>query len=230
MTEAQSGKASPPERSERSKSSPDLVEGRVVDAWCAWLDALATDAEAALAAALAYEELDGPARDTWLRALEQDSERVGVPRIAMYAPLLAVESDPARRQRITTAMGQPDARATPRVPARGFSGRTPEGMNVATVVSPLYLSFVQVLACGYYPTRGFEWVRHDPIMDSDQAPGAKNEVEGAILESVPLNALVDELASTVLAHQRSGRPLPDALRVFADLFGPGEGSTPPAAR
>ncbi len=227
MTEAQSG--NPPGRSERTKSSPDAVERRVVDAWCAWLDALATDAEAALAAALAYEELDAPGRDTWLRALEQDSERVGVPRIAMYAPLLAVESDPVRRQRITTAMGQPDVHATPRVPVRGFSGRTPEGMTVATVVSPLYLRFVQVLACGYYPATGFEWVRHDPIMDGEQAPGAKNEVEGAILESVPLNTLVDELASTILAHQRSGRPLPDALRVFADLFGPGEGSTPPPA-
>jgi len=228
MTEAQSGKSNQPTRSERSPSSPE-VDRRIVDAWCTWLDALATDAEAALAAALAYEELDGRARDTWLKALEQDSERVGVPRIAMYAPLLAVESDPVRRQRITQAMGQPDARATPRVPARGFCGRTPEGMSVATVVSPLYLSFVQVLACGYYPGRGFEWVRHDPIMDADQAPRAQDEVEGAVLESVPLSTLVDELAVTVLAHQRSGRALPDALRVFADLFGPGEGSNPPPA-
>ncbi len=145
----------------------------------------------------------------------------------MYAPLLAVETDPARRQRITTAMGQPDARATPRVPARGFRGRTPEGMHVATIVSPLYLRFVQVLACGYYPSQGFEWVRHDPIMDGEHAPRARNEVEGAILESAPLNTLVDELASTVLAHQRSGRPLPDALRVFADLFGPEGSSSPP---
>jgi hypothetical protein len=224
MTEAQSGRSATPTR---SKSSPNAVDRRVVDAWCAWLDALATDAEAALAAAMAYEELDGPARDTWLKALEQDSERVGVPRIAMYAPLLAVESDPARRQRITSAMGQPDARATPRVPARGFRGQTSDGLAVATVVSPLYLSFVQVLACGYYPGSGFEWVRHDPIVDSEQAPRAKNEVEGAIVESVPLNALVDELAITVLAHERSGRTLPDALRVFADLFGPGEGSNPP---
>lgn len=224
MAETESGKPVAPAR---SWSAPSAVDRRVVDAWCAWLDALATDAEAALAAALAYEELDGPARDTWLKALEQDSERVGVPRIAMYAPLLAVECDAARRQRITAAMGQPDARATPRVPARGFRGRTADGLLVATVVSPLYLSFVQVLACGYSPRVGFEWVRHDPIVDSAHAPAQGHVVEGAVLESVPLNALVDELALAVLAHQRGGRPLPDALRVFADLFGPCEGGSIP---
>src|SRR5450755_2795281 len=35
---------------------------RLLDAWCEWLGALATDAEAALAAAIAYQELDGGAR------------------------------------------------------------------------------------------------------------------------------------------------------------------------
>ena len=70
------------------------VDPRVVAAWCEWLDALATDAEAALAAAMAYKALDSSARDLWLSALEQDADRVRVPRIAMYAPLLSVESDP----------------------------------------------------------------------------------------------------------------------------------------
>jgi hypothetical protein len=33
-----------------------------------------------------------------------------------------------------------------------------------------------------------------------------------------------------LAHKRSGRELPEALRVFADLFGPNVGgSSPPSA-
>src|SRR5262249_47022382 len=80
------------------------IDTRVVDAWCAWLGSFATDAEAALAAAIAYRELDGPARDRWLDALAQDSERLRVPLIAVYAPLLAVESDPVRRARITDAM------------------------------------------------------------------------------------------------------------------------------
>ena len=196
------------------------VERRVFDAWCVWLDALATDAEAALAAAMAYMELDGPARDTWLGALEQDRERVGVPRIAVYAPLLAVESDPERRHRIHTAIGPEDLRATPCTPAYGLQGTGGLGLRVAVVVTPLYLEFVQVLACGY-STRGFEWVRHDPIVGIRRAPRSGHAIEGVTLERTTLNVIVDELAEAVLAHRRSGRSLPEALRVFADLFGPG---------
>jgi hypothetical protein len=195
------------------------VEPRVFDAYCVWLDALATDAEAALAAAMAYKELDGPARDTWLGALEQDRERVGVPRIAVYAPLLAVESDPERRCRIHTAIGPEDLRATPRTPAYGLQGTSRLGLRVAVVVTPLYLEFVQVLACGY-SNRGFEWVRHDPIVGIHRAPRSGQAIEGVTLERTTLNVIVDELAAAVLAHGRSGRSLPEALRVFADLFGP----------
>jgi hypothetical protein len=205
--------------------SPSAADARVRDAWCAWLDALATDAEAALAAAMAYKELDARARETWLKALEQDADRVGVPRVAMYAPLLAVESDPERRRKITHAMGPFDVRATPRSAILGMRGRAPSGTLVAAVVSPLYLDFVQVLACGYRPEQGFLWVRHDPIVDRSRSPRPGFELEGAKLEMMPMKALVDELAVTVLAHQRSGRPLPEALRVFADLFGPFAGSS-----
>jgi hypothetical protein len=34
---------------------------------------------------------------------------------------------------------------------------------------------------------------------------------------------VDDLAITVVAHTRAGQPLPEALSVFADLFGPSGG-------
>jgi hypothetical protein len=195
------------------------VESRVVDAWCVWLDALATDAEAALAAAMAYKELDGPARDTWLSALEQDADSVGVPRIAVYAPLLAVESDPERRSRIAAAIGPEDVRAMPRTLAYGLRGVSQRGLRVSTVVTPLYLDFVQVLACGYC-RQGFEWVRHDPIVESGRAPRRGDQLEGVVLERTPLNLVVDELAEAILAHGRSGRPIPEALRMFADLFGP----------
>jgi hypothetical protein len=196
------------------------VEPRVVDAWCVWLDALATDAEAALAAAIAYRELDGSARDTWLSALEQDANSVGVPRIAVYAPLLAVESDPERRSRIAAAIGPEDARAMPRTPAYALRGVNPRGLRVVTVVTPLYLDFVQVLACGYWSQQGFEWVRHDPIVESGRAPRRGDQLEGVVLERAPLELVVDELAEAILAHRRSGRPIPEALRMFADLFGP----------
>ncbi|HXK20109.1 MAG TPA: hypothetical protein VNG33_19995 [Polyangiaceae bacterium] len=210
---------------------PELERGtdtRVLDAWCEWLGALATDAEAALAAAIAYRELDAQGRTSWLNALEQDSVRLKVPHIAVYAPLLAVESDPERRERITFAMGPAEAEATPRAAIQALSARRADGLRIATVVVPLYLDFVQVLACAYRPEVGFSWVRHDPIVESKRAPVHGHRLEGVELERTPLKALIDELSHAVLSQRRSGRELPEALRVFADLFGPNiEGSTPP---
>jgi hypothetical protein len=210
---------------------PDVQRGtdtRVLDAWCEWLGALATDAEAALAAAIAYRELDAHGRISWLNALEQDSVRLKVPRIAVYAPLLAVESDPERRERITFAMGPADASVTPRAAIEALSAVRSDGLRIATVVVPLYLDFVQVLACAYRPERGFTWVRHDPIVEAKRVPRPGEELDGAVLERTPLKALIDELSHAVLSQRRSGRELPEALRVFADLFGPNVGgSTPP---
>jgi hypothetical protein len=51
---------------------------------------------------------------------------------------------------------------------------------------------------------------------------------GAKLETIPLMPLIDELAHTVVAHRRVGRPIPEALRMFADLFGAAStGTLPP---
>src|SRR4051812_23962616 len=55
---------------------------RSVRAWRAWLGALGNDAEAAQAAALAYEQLDGSGRDAWIDSLAQDAMELGIPRIA----------------------------------------------------------------------------------------------------------------------------------------------------
>src|SRR3984957_1838219 len=73
------------------------VEAHVQSAWRSWLSALATDAEAAMAAALAYESLPPEGRDAWLDALESDAPSLGVPAVALYAPLLAVESGDGAR-------------------------------------------------------------------------------------------------------------------------------------
>ncbi len=204
-----------------SATRPDA---RMRKAWCEWLQALATDAEAALAAAIAYRQLDGLARDRWLNALDEDVGQLHVPRIAVYAPLLAVEADSERRSRIVSAMGPSDEKATPRVPARGLSGTHRKGLRVSTIVMPLYLDFVQVLACAY-EANGFAWVRHDPIVDREGAPRVGDEIDGVVLESTPLKPLIDELAHAVLAHRRGGRPLPEALKVFADLFEPSFGGS-----
>lgn len=218
---------SSPDKTPLPLSASGGLDARVVDAWVTWLGALATDAEAALAAAMAYKDLDGGARDRWLSALEHDAERANVPRIAVYAPLLAVESDPERRTRITEAIGPADVAATPRVAASALCGSTQDGLRVAAIVTPLYLDFVQVLACGYREDGGFEWVKHDPIVDRRDAPRPGDTLDEAVMESTPLKPLVDQLAHAVLAHQRNGREIPEALRVFADLFGPGAGGSIP---
>src|SRR5687767_7915283 len=76
------------------------LDPRTHAAWRTWLAALAKDAEAATAAALAYQSLPGDGRDAWLDALDSDAPDVGVPKVALYAPLLSVEQDETRRARI----------------------------------------------------------------------------------------------------------------------------------
>lgn len=206
-------------------------DSRVHAAWCEWLDALGTDAEAALAAAMAYKELEPAARDTWLSALEQDTPQLKVPRIAVYAPLLAVEADPDRRARITAGIGPADVRVTPATSAFALCGSGKGRSRIAAIVLPLYLDFVQVLACGYTVEEGFDWVRHDPIVLRRAVPKAGDHLEGVRLENAPMKPLIDELALAVLAHARRGRPIPEALRAFADLFGPGDvGDLPPQSK
>lgn len=200
-----------------SSESPDP---RLLRVWCAFLDRLATDAEAALAVAMAYRELDALARDVWISALDQDADRVTVPRIAVYAPLLAVETEPTRRQRLLAALGPEQAHARPKTPAFALTGRDQTGGCITAIVAPLYLEFIQVLACSFRIGEGFDWVRHDPIVEQRHAPRAGHPLCGVVLEAVPLRSAVDDLAITIVAHTRSGQPLPDALTAFADLFGP----------
>lgn len=203
------------------------ADPRLMDVWCAFLGRLATDAEAALAAAMAYRELDDAARDVWISALEHDIDRVAAPRIAVYAPLLAVETDAKRRARLLAAIGPVQPDVTPSSPAFALSSRAGGATRVAAIVAPLYLDFVQVLACAYRPSEGFDWVKHDPIVERSRAPRHGDVLGGATLEATPLRAAVDDLAITVVGHTRSGRPLPEALSVFADLFGPGGGEVAP---
>src|SRR5215217_4808568 len=74
-----------------------LVDPRILAAWREWLSALATDAEAAIAAAHVYGELGPEARDAWLDVLAEDGPKLLVPAVAIYAPLLSVEWDAVRR-------------------------------------------------------------------------------------------------------------------------------------
>src|ERR1700710_2691645 len=89
------------------------LDPRTHAAWRTWLAALAKDADAVTAAALAYESLNPEGRVAWLDALDQDTPAVGVPTIALYAPLLGVEEDDERRARIVLNVVGAARKSTP---------------------------------------------------------------------------------------------------------------------
>ena len=202
---------------ESEVASPDSPDPRVHAAWRTWLSALAADAEAAMAAALAYESLPPDARDAWLDALEGDAPTLDVPPVALYAPLLAVETEgTARRDRIEAAIAAAPAGGHPGE-VRASRGVGPDGTHVCVIVMPLYLQFVQVLACRYTPTGGFVSVRHDPLRHVDGV-SRMDDFEGVAVEPTPLRIVVEELAHAILADKREQRATPPALASFVDLF------------
>lgn len=191
------------------------VDPRTHAAWRTWLAALARDPAAATAAALAYESLSEDGRDAWLDALDSDAPDVGVPKIALYAPLLGVEQDEERRARIAKNVEGAAKRSTPpRALAAELSGD-----RVCLVVSPLYLEFVELLFCRFHPDRGIREARHEWLAhDSEVAAWA--EQLGVTLAEVPLAHVVEELAHAVVADRRAGRDAPAALLRYIDLFAP----------
>jgi hypothetical protein len=205
----------------RRTSAPEAgVATHVQSSWRSWLSALATDAEAAMAAALAYESLPADARDAWLDALDADAPSVEVPRVALFAPLLAVESEPGRRARIEARIASdPHARPAGYGEAQALRGVAADGTHACVLVAALYLDFVQVLECRYTPSGGFVTVRHDPLRHSgDLTPFC--DVDGVVVEPTPLRIVIEELAHAVLADRRRQQATPPALASFAHLFGP----------
>jgi hypothetical protein len=198
-------------------NEPAPGDERVRGAWHAWLRALASDPEAAMAAALSYEALDAVGRTRWLDALDQDAPEVAVPKLALYAPLLSVETDTTRRSRIEAAVST-ESTGLSRSAGRALRGVAPNGDRIVVVVLPLYLDFVHMLACRLRPYQGFVWVRRDPLLRRCDAPQTKTELDGVALESLPLKPVVEELAHAIVAHRRSGEPMPEGLEAYADLF------------
>ena len=201
------------------ESREGSVDPRVHAAWRSWLSALAKDAEAAIAAAMAYGSLAEDARDAWLDAVEADAKDLDVPRIALYAPLLAVEADPSRRVRMMEAMSSGDPPTTRATEA--LRGETETGDCVCVVMHPLYLDFVEMLVCHYRPDEGIVSAQHDPMRHAQDAPRvAESGFEGVLLQPVPLRQVVEELAHAVVADRREGRDAPAVLAHFSHLFGP----------
>ncbi len=210
----------------------DRIDPRMRSAWRTWLSALAVDAEAAVAAALAYESLAPEGRDAWLDALGEDAVELSVPAIALYAPLLAVERDEARRLRMDRAVSMSAGAASGALGLRdarhgtiAFSGEARSGERVCAIVLPLYLDFVEVLICRYRPDRGFVSARRDPIRNVVDVMGRglpedARVVDGVLVAEVPLRDVVEDLAHAVVADRREKRASPEALDAYVHLFVP----------
>ena len=214
-------------------SAPDDRDyPRLRSAWRTWLSALAVDAEAAVAAALAYEALAAEGRDAWLDALDEDRDKLDVPAVALYAPLLAVEPDETRRARIARALAKEERTPPARDAVRALLGQAPSGEHVCVLVSPLYLDFVALLVCRYRPDRGFISARRDPVRHVIDAIGRRFDggdetglplsctVDGVAVVESPLSVVVEELAHAIVADRREGRPAPEVLGSYVHLFAP----------
>lgn len=172
------------------------------------------DAEAAIAAALTYEALEVEARVLFLDAVDEEADAVPVPRLALYAPLLGVETDPARRARIEASIG--DQAPSTREKKRALCASLPNGDRLTVLLLPLYLDFVELLACRF-SDKGIASVVHEPLRaarDWRRMP----EWQGIALADADLHDAIEELAHAVVASQRHGGQAPEALMRFADLF------------
>jgi hypothetical protein len=221
--------------------APDATDSETVDAsfdprvraaWRTWLSALATDAEAAMAAALAYESLEEEGRDAWLDALQTEAAELDVPQVALYAPLLAVEADAKRRARMADALTASGVRLEPPGVVRALHGVSAVGEHVCVVLSPLYLDFVELLVCRYDPDGGVLSARRDPVRHIDDVLGRKDPqctVDGVTVAETPLADVIEGLAHAVVADRRKGRDAPAALSTYAHLFVP-DLQAPPASQ
>lgn len=194
------------------------VDPRAHAAWRRWLATLAHDADAVIAAVLAYESLDDDGRDAWLDALDADAPDVGVPAVALYAPLLGVEQDDARRARMSKNL---DGAAKRSAPARALVAKAPNapGDRFCLVVTPLYLAFVELLYCRYHQDEGVREARHKWLTHGSDVVLYEREL-GVRWKEVSLSQVVEELAHAVVADRRAGRPAMPALVRCMDLFAP----------
>jgi len=195
------------------------LDPRTHAAWRTWLAVLAKDASAATAAALAYESLAPDGRDAWLDALEVDAPNVDVPKIALYAPLLGVEQDDARRERIAGHVTGAARKSTPPSALVATLHGDRNGDRVCLIISPLYLDFVELLFCRYDQDEGVREARHEWLVHKDEVETWSRQL-GVTMKAAPLQQVVEELAHAVVADRRAGRDAPDALMVYTDLFAP----------
>ena len=195
----------------------DVSRSRVEGAWRVWLEALATDAEAVLGASLAYEALDEGGRNAVLDILEKDVATLAVPRIAVFAPLLSVERDSQRRDRIRIAIGS-DMDERRQISARALMGTRSDGDQIIVAETHAYLDFVRLTVCRLDPDHGIRWVRSEPLVHARDATKPGTRMYEADLEPLPVRTAVDIIARAIVAQRRRDGVLPPSLLPLLELF------------
>jgi len=194
-----------------------LPTPRARAAWRTWLSALAVDADAATAAALTYESLDETARDAFLDAIDEDADSLDTPKVALYAPFLAVEHDAPRKARLENAIAAEKNSANEALTRRRALSANLGSETLTVLLLPLYLGFVEVLACRWNHENGCVSAEHEPFRTAGDFHRTQSW-NGISLEEKSFEDAIEDLAHAVVTSaRRSGRP-PDALIPFADLF------------
>ena len=168
----------------------------------AWLSALSTSPDYALAFAQAYEALHGTERDAWLTELE--TEHVAY---AAYWPLLAVEKSPARVLRIRAQLkGAVSGDVLPIVAYRDGDALYLVRSMYSAFIGPIRFTFDadgSVSAVDALPLGGRESFR-----DGLSARACLVPVEEATLD----------IARAVMINRRLGREIPALLLSFPEFL------------
>ena len=125
------------------------------------------DAEAALAAALTYESLDDVARDAFLDAIDEDAatrstfRRSRSTRRSWRSKMIRIVHQSATQLAIGRALR--GKILDPRVCRDGRSRARVDGEQLTVLLLPLYLGFVEVLACRWNQENGCVSAEHEPL-------------------------------------------------------------------
>lgn len=183
-----------------------------------WLSRLATDADAVMAASALYEGLSAGERDAWLSAIEEEIPEVAVPKVALFAPFLGVETDEARMARMEAHVEGGLFRTT----VEAFAGTFADGDRALFYVFGRHLDFVETLLCrlaGSAEERslGIRSVVAEALTRRPELPRLISQL-GVLLSPVPLDEATVELGHAVVADARNGVSLSPLLTRFTELF------------
>lgn len=175
----------------------------------ALLAAAGRDPEAAAGLTLAYAEMPRAAREKLIEAIRGD--------VAALVWLLGVEREPALAQAIADAL-----RASTAQPSSGRDvafGWVDGSSGGVAIVRHLHGDFVDAIRVSWSVD----------ALDAEVLPIGRGDDLDALrrragipdaARRVPREHAVDALTEALWRHHRAGRPIPEAIAPFADLFTP----------